>query len=101
MENLFVNRVRLNKGNVDNSKYPFNIKCLNDFDELKIDNSVTLFYGENGVGKSTLIEAIAIALGLNPEGGSNNMQFSNYDDYSELYKHLTISKFGVPKTKFF
>ena len=52
-------------------------------------------------GKSTLIEAIAIALGLNPEGGSNNMQFSNYDDYSELYKHLTISKFGVPKTKFF
>ena len=29
-------------------------------------------------GKSTLIEAIAIALGLNPEGGSNNMQFSNY-----------------------
>ena len=52
-------------------------------------------------GKSTLIEAIAISLGLNPEGGSNNMQFSNYDDYSELYKHLTISKFGVPKTKFF
>lgn len=101
MEDLFVNRVRLNRGNVDNSKYPFNIKCLSNFDELKIDNPVTLFYGENGVGKSTLIEAIAIALGLNPEGGSNNMQFSNYDDYSELYKHLTISKFGVPKTKFF
>ena len=52
-------------------------------------------------GKSTLIEAIAISLGLNPEGGSNNMKFSNYDDYSELYKHLTISKFGMPKTKFF
>ena len=52
-------------------------------------------------GKSTFIEAIAIRLGLNPEGGSNNMQFSNYDDYSELYKHLIISKFGVPKTKFF
>ena len=77
MENLFVNRVRLNKDNIDNNKYPFNIKCLSNFDELKIDNSVTLFYGENGVGKSTLIEAIAIALGLNPEGGSNNMQFSN------------------------
>lgn len=101
MEDLFVNRVRLNRSNIDNSQYPFNIKCLSNFDELKIDNSVTLFYGENGVGKSTLIEAIAIALGLNPEGGSNNMQFSNYDDYSELYKHLTISKFGLPKTKFF
>ena len=101
MENLFVNGIRFHRENVDNTKYPFNIKCLSDFDELRIDNAVTLFYGENGVGKSTLIEAIAIALGLNPEGGSNHMQFSNYDDYSELYKYLTISKFGVPKTKFF
>ena len=98
MENLFVNLVKLNKEKIDKSKYPFNIKCLSDFDELKIDNSVTMFYGENGAGKSTLIEAIAINLGINPEGGSNNMQFSNYDDYSELYKYLTIGKFGVPRT---
>ena len=35
MENLFVNRIRLNKDNIDNSKYPFNIKCLSDFEELK------------------------------------------------------------------
>jgi len=51
MENLFVNRIRLNKNNIDYSKYPFNIKCLSKFDELKIDNSVTMFYGENGVRK--------------------------------------------------
>ena len=97
MENLFVNRVRLNKDNIDNSKYPFNIKCLSDFDEILL----LYFMEKTESGKSTFIEAIAISLGLNPEGGSNNMQFSNYDDYSELYKHLTISKFGVPKTKFF
>ena len=101
MEDLFVNRVKLNREKINNNIYPFNIKCLKKFEELKIDNSVTIFYGENGVGKSTLIEAIAITLGMNPEGGSNNMQFSNYDDYSDLHKYLTISKFGVPKTKFF
>lgn len=101
MEELFINRIKLNKENIDDNIYPYNIKCLKDFEELNINNPVTLFYGENGVGKSTLIEAIAISLGLNPEGGSNNMQFSNYDDYSDLYKHLIISKFSVPKTKFF
>lgn len=98
---LFINKISFKKNDVDTNKYPFNIKCLSNFEELKIDTPVTFFYGENGVGKSTLIEAIAIALGLNPEGGSENMQFSNYDDYSDLYKYLTIGKFGVPKTKFF
>ena len=38
--------------------------------ELKLSKPVTFFVGENGVGKSTLIEGIAVALGFNPEGGS-------------------------------
>jgi predicted ATPase len=101
MDRLFINRIRLNRDSINTNQYPYNIKCLKDFEELEIDNSVTFLYGENGVGKSTLLEAIAIALGMNPEGGSDNMQFSNYDDYSDLYKHLMLSKFGVPKTKFF
>ncbi len=101
MKELFVNKIQLKKEKIDKSVYPFNIKVLKDFDYLDINSAVTLFYGENGVGKSTLIEAIAIALGLNPEGGSSNMHFSNYDDYSDLYKYLVISKFGLPKTKFF
>ena len=101
MNSLFVNRIKLNKEKITSKKYPFNIDCLKDFEELDFNTPVTFFYGENGTGKSTLVEAIAIALGMNPEGGSENMKFSNYDDYSELYKYLTISKFGVPKTKFF
>ena len=37
---------------------------------------VTILVGENGVGKSTLLEAVAVAAGLNPEGGSTNFQFA-------------------------
>ena len=55
MNSLFVNRIKLNKDDIDVNQYPFNIKCLKNFDELRIDNSVTFFYGENGVGKSTLV----------------------------------------------
>ena len=91
MNGLFVNKIKLKRENINDNIYPFNIRCLKNFNELNIDKPVTLLYGENGVGKSTLVEAIAIALGLNPEGGSNNMQFSNYDDYSELYKHIWSS----------
>ena len=51
MQNLFINRIKLNKEKIDSTNYPFNIKCLKNFSELNIDNSVTLFYGENGVRK--------------------------------------------------
>ncbi len=101
MNQLFVNRIKLNRADTDPDRYPFNIECLRDFNELEINTPVTFFYGENGVGKSTLIEAVAIALGINPEGGSDNMRFSSYDDYSDLYRHLIIGRFGLPRTKFF
>ena len=46
MEDLFITRVKLNKDHINKKEYPFNIGCLQDFDELKIDNQVTLFYGK-------------------------------------------------------
>ena len=36
---------------------------------------VTMFVGENGTGKSTILEAIAVAMGFNAEGGSRNFNF--------------------------
>ena len=39
---------------------------------LELDPSVTYLIGENGSGKSTLLEALAVAAGMNAEGGSSN-----------------------------
>ncbi|GAB1694214.1 AAA family ATPase [Krasilnikovia sp. M28-CT-15] len=39
---------------------------------LDLPPGVTFLVGENGSGKSTLVEALAIAHGLNPEGGSRH-----------------------------
>ena len=45
---------------------------------------VTLLVGENGVGKSTLIEAIAVGMGFNAEGGTRNFNFSTHATHSPI-----------------
>ncbi len=42
---------------------------------LDLPPGVTFLVGENGSGKSTVIEAVAEAYGLNPEGGSRNARY--------------------------
>jgi predicted ATPase len=97
----FITKIALNE-DVDKREYPFNIPVLKNFKELIIKSPVTFFVGENGSGKSTLIEAIAIASGLNPEGGSQNFNFKTNDSHSQLYKELIITKTGNrPVTKYF
>ncbi|MDR7000498.1 putative ATPase [Neobacillus niacini] len=48
------------------------------------------------MGKSTLLEAIAIELGFNPEGGSLNFNFSTFDSHSPLGDYLMVIK-GVDR----
>ena len=77
------------------------IKYLSNEKELSFSSSVTFLVGENGTGKSTLLEAIALAYGFNPEGGSRNFRFSTNDTHSELFKHITLVKRGYAKDGFF
>lgn len=50
--------------------YPFSLPFLNDPDwELDFTTPVTILVGENGTGKSTLIEAIAALAGYDEAGG--------------------------------
>ena len=54
------------------------------------------------MGKSTLLEGIAVALGFNPEGGTRNFNFSSYDSHSDLDRYLRIAKgTQMPKDNFF
>lgn len=50
--------------------FPLNLPVIQNLKELKLHPNVTYIIGENGMGKSTLLEGIAIALGFNPEGGN-------------------------------
>lgn len=101
--NLFINEIIINWSEVPNlNKYPFNIKVIRNITSIKFTKNVTFLVGENGTGKSTLLEAIAIKYGLNPEGGSNNFNFKTYDSHSNLYEYITLITSGnIPKTKYF
>lgn len=68
------------------------IPAVRFLDELELKSRVTFFAGENGTGKSTLLEAIAVLCGFNPEGGSKNFSFSTSDTHSELCRHLKITR---------
>jgi len=59
----------------DWSGYPFSISTIRNLDELIFRSRICFFAGENGTGKSTLLEAIAAHYGFGREGGNRN--FSN------------------------
>ena len=78
------------------------IKGLAKMEDLAFQSPVTFFVGENGTGKSTLIEAIAVAMGFNAEGGTKNFRFSTVRAHSSLHEYLKVVKgFKMMKDGFF
>ncbi|MGH3469540.1 MAG: AAA family ATPase, partial [Thermocrispum sp.] len=73
----FVRRVRL-PAEVGTGRYPFTLPAVgwlaDNTEGLELPGGVTFLVGDNGIGKSTLIEALAVAAGFNPEGGSQNFR---------------------------
>jgi predicted ATPase len=45
-------------------RFPFNVPVVRALTELSVDTAVTFLVGENGSGKSTILEAVAVAAGL-------------------------------------
>jgi len=84
------------------SRYPFSLPVIRNLHCLEFHPKVTFFVGENGTGKSTILEAIAAAYGFNPEGGTRNFNFSSRDTHSELQMYIRLVKgFKKPKDGFF
>jgi predicted ATPase len=88
MHESFVRGVRL--ADIDEQKYPYSIPAVRDFESVDLNKPVTFFVGENGTGKSTLVESIAIAAGFNAEGGTKNYNFSSVDTTSSLSEKITL-----------
>ena len=78
------------------------VRALGDREHpLRFPADVTFLVGENGTGKSTLLEAIAVACGFNAEGGTRNFDFSTRATHSPLHEHLTVGRTAYPRDGFF
>jgi predicted ATPase len=51
------------------SGFPFDVPAIAAVEEVRLDRPVTLLAGENGSGKSTILEAVAESIGFGEEGG--------------------------------
>lgn len=100
---LYLRHVELLRERVPSyDRYPFNLPVVRALQRLVFQKQITFLVGENGSGKSTVLEGIAAAWGFNPEGGTLNFSFNTRASHSSLYEYLRIAK-GVkrPKDGFF
>ncbi len=65
-----------------NDQYPFNLPIFRHTERVTFDAPVTLFVGENGTGKSTLLEALAYKCGIHiwQDTERRRFEFNPYED---------------------
>jgi predicted ATPase len=76
--------------------FPYTLPAIRGLTTLAFHPRVTFLVGENGSGKSTLLEAVAVAAGLNAEGGSRNFNFATRASHSPLGEWIRLWKPMTP-----
>lgn len=87
----FLTKLKIDTKGKDKNSFPFNIPVITNGVELDFTSNVSFFVGENGSGKSTIIEAIADICGFNLSGGSKNHNYDFHRTESSLSSAMRLS----------
>jgi predicted ATPase len=87
----FLSNITINTSAGDEAIFPFNIPAIKNGLNLKLEKNVTFFVGENGAGKSTVLECIAEKCNFNLQGGNRNHNYNIEQEQSALAK---VTKLG-------
>lgn len=100
-EMLYIKYVRLREEAAHPDRYPYTVPAFSNFAELRFRRPVTFILGENGMGKSTLLEAIAVKAGFNAGGGPRNFNFATRHSRAQLYEQLVLGRGLLPRDGYF
>ncbi|MBM7095195.1 AAA family ATPase [Bacillus sp. H-16] len=82
--------IYIQPGNKDKD-YPFNLPLIRNVKELHFNKPVTILVGDNGTGKSTLLEAIATNIGSILIGGENIETDTSLDKARKLGQKMKLT----------
>jgi predicted ATPase len=81
----YLRRIWLEPSRIENREaYPFCLPLLGDDFELSFDRAITIIVGENGTGKSTLLEGIAVLAGYDEAGGGKGYRPVDHSQATEV-----------------
>jgi predicted ATPase len=91
-------------GEIDPKRWPATVPAVAQIlaEGLYLETGVTVLAGENGAGKSTVVEMLAEACGLNPQGGSAKAMYQARDSEPGIGEHLWAERGpGYPAWTYF
>jgi len=101
---VFRRILRYRGGEIDLAAWPATVPAVAQIlsEGLELAAGVTLLTGENGSGKSTVVEMIAEACGLNPQGGSAKARYQTRESEPGIGEHLWAERGpGYPSWAYF
>ena len=70
--------------------YPFNLSIFHRTEGIRFNGSVSIFVGENGTGKSTLLEALAHRCGIHIWRNDERIRFENNPYERKFWEYISI-----------
>jgi len=71
--------------------YPFSLPIFNQTKQIRFEFPVTFFVGENGTGKSTLLEALALASGIHIWRKVEGVRYQVNRHEKQLYRYISVA----------
>lgn len=99
---IYLNYMTRREKPLHEDRYPFSVPSIKSLEKLEFKSPVTFLTGENGSGKSTVLEAIGAGIDAYALGFSGRVIDDPYLSYAaELARNYYFSRMRYPRIKMF